>query len=68
MTHQQEEWRFLRNRAEQLYEEGDTRRALRLMRRINLQQEEAFAQALSLEERHADKVSIQMEPPSVMEM
>ena len=64
MTHQQEEWRFLRNRAEQLYEEGDTRRALWLMRRINLQQEAFFVQALA-QENVADN---HPECPSAMEM
>ena len=42
MDQNREVWRFMRKRAEQLYEEGEMRRALRLMRRINQVQEEAF--------------------------
>ena len=37
-----EMWRFMRKRAEQLYEEGEVKRSLRLMRRINQEQAEAF--------------------------
>jgi len=36
------EWRFMRRRAEQLFEEGDVRGSLRLMRLINRRQQEAF--------------------------
>lgn len=68
MTHQQEEWRFLRKRAEQLYEEGDLRRALRLMRRINLQQEAAFAQLLGQDPEQNGLGSVQPEAYSAMEM
>lgn len=37
-----EPWRFLRQRAEQLYEEGEVKLALRLMRDINRQQARSF--------------------------
>lgn len=42
MDQNHEVWRFMRRRAEQLYEEGEVRRALRLMRRINQAQTGAF--------------------------
>lgn len=42
MDQNREEWRFMRKRAEQLYEEGEVRCALRMMARINLAQEKAF--------------------------
>lgn len=42
MEQSREEWRFMRKRAEQLYEEGEVRCALRMMARINLAQENAF--------------------------
>ena len=35
---QRDEWVFLRMRAEQLFEEGDTKAALRLMKPINAEQ------------------------------
>ena len=37
------EWRFMRLRAEQLYEEGEVKRSLRIMRLINREQEARFA-------------------------
>jgi len=38
MAETREEWRFVQLRAAQLYEEGDVKAALRLMRCINLEQ------------------------------
>ena len=38
MTEKRDEWSFLRLRAAQLYEEGDAKAALRLMKRINREQ------------------------------
>jgi len=52
-----EGWRFMRKRAEQMYEEGDVRRALWLMRRINQKQEEAFCRAAKQEEEENKIVS-----------
>lgn len=43
-------WRFMRLRAQQLYEEGDTRRSLRMMRLINREQEARFEALLNREE------------------
>ena len=42
MQEKHEEWRFMRRRAEQLFEEGDVKRSLRMMRLINRRQQEAF--------------------------
>ena len=38
MFEKQDEWSFLRLRAAQLFEEGDTKAALRLMKTINAEQ------------------------------
>ena len=38
MFEKRDEWCFLRLRAAQLYEEGDVKAALRLMKSINLEQ------------------------------
>ena len=42
MQEKHEEWRFMRRRAEQLFEEGDVKRSLRMMRLINRRQQEVF--------------------------
>ena len=42
MENCREEWRFMRLRAQQLYEEGEVRKALRMMWLINEEQEEWF--------------------------
>lgn len=47
----QESWRFLRQRAEQLYKEGELRLALRLMRDINRQQTHAFQEMMQKEKK-----------------
>lgn len=44
MVETREEWRFMQLRAAQLYEEGDVKGALRLMRCINLEQLGRFEQ------------------------
>lgn len=46
-----ESWRFLRLRAEQLYEEGEVRLALRLMRDINRQQVLTFREMMQKEKK-----------------
>ena len=40
MAKKYDEWCFLRLRAEQLYEEGEVKAALKLMKNINLQIQE----------------------------
>ena len=50
MDHNREKWRFMRDRAQQLFEEGDVKRSLRLMRLINAEQEERFARCMAEEE------------------
>lgn len=47
----QEQWRFLRQRAQQLYEEGEIKLALRLMRDINRQQIRSFEQQTEKEKK-----------------
>jgi len=49
MDFTREKWRFMRTRAQQLYEEGDVKRSLRLMRLINAEQEERFQKYLEAE-------------------
>jgi len=55
MDFTREKWRFMRTRAQQLYEEGDVKRSLRLMRLINDEQAERFLQQLE-EEREDEKI------------
>lgn len=45
MRDKNEEWRFLQLRAAQLFDEGETNAALRLMKRINQYQAALFEQA-----------------------
>jgi len=52
-----EAWRFLHLRAAQLYEEGDVRRALRLMDQINRAQAEAFRRENAKNEQTEKSVS-----------
>ena len=42
MVEMREEWRFLHLRAAQLFEEGDVKAALRLLKRINEEQIRLF--------------------------
>lgn len=56
MKDHREEWRFMRMRAEQLYEEGETAKALRMMRLINREQEKWF-QRISEEDTQKKIVS-----------
>jgi len=44
MNKNRDDWRFLRTRAAQLYQEGDVRGALRMMRTLNRLQCEKFQQ------------------------
>ena len=46
-----EPWRFLRQRAEQLYEEGQVKLALRLIRDINRQQARCFDEQAEKEKK-----------------
>ena len=49
MDFHREKWRFMRTRSQQLYEEGDVKKSLRLMRLINAEQEERFQKYLEAE-------------------
>ena len=44
MKKHRDDWRFLRERSAQLYQEGDVRGALRMMRTLNRLQCEKFKQ------------------------
>lgn len=46
-----EPWRFLRQRAQQLYEEGEVKLALRLMRDINREQARYFEEQTPKEKK-----------------
>ncbi len=47
----EEQWRFLRKRAEQLYQEGHTTLALRLMREMNRRQAQWFEKSREKEKK-----------------
>lgn len=55
MKNHRDEWHFLRMRAAQLYQEGDVRGALRMMRTINRLQSEKFKQ-LTMENVNEPKI------------
>lgn len=55
MKNHRDEWHFLRTRAAQLYQEGDVRGALRMMRTINRLQSEKFKQ-LTMENVNEPKI------------
>ena len=44
MIQKKDEWQFVRERAAQLFEEGDVRAALRLLRQISQEQQRLFLQ------------------------
>jgi len=53
MHQNSKEWRFMRLRAEQLFEEGEAVKALRMMRLINREQERRFAALSRAEEKQS---------------
>ena len=57
MTLNNHPWRFMRLRAEQLYEEGEVQKALRMMRLINREQQRQFEKTLQDEKDHQKIVS-----------
>ena len=57
MDFTREKWRFMRTRAQQLFEEGDVKRSLRLMRLINVEQVERFEACLESEKEDRKIVS-----------
>ena len=50
-------WRFMRIRAEQLYEEGEVQKALRMMRLINREQQLQFENQLREPKFHQKIIS-----------